>query len=74
MSTMLVRETFFWTNSQLAGQILFCPDVSARHFQKLFRALIFYDSLPVIKYPVLFYNHIRYLTLLSLHTMIGATL
>ena len=27
---------FSGQNSQLAGQILFCPDVSAGHFQKLF--------------------------------------
>ena len=30
---------FSGQNSQLAGQILFSPDVSVGHFQKLFRAL-----------------------------------
>ena len=29
-------------NSQLAGQMLFYPDVSAGHFQKLFQALYYY--------------------------------
>ena len=41
-----VQCRLFTQNPQLAGQILFCPDVSARHFQKLFRALHFiYDIL-----------------------------
>ena len=47
MGTMQVCETrFFFSgqNSQLDGEILFCPDVSAGHFQKLFRALCTYSS------------------------------
>ena len=41
MGTIQICETC-WSrqNSQLAGQILFCPGVSAGHFQKLFRALL----------------------------------
>ena len=40
MGTIQICETC-WSrhNSQLARQILFCPGVSAGHFQKLFRAL-----------------------------------
>ena len=33
------RASFNGQNSQLAGQISLCPDVSTGHFQKLFRAL-----------------------------------
>ena len=40
MCTVLVCEDFSGHDSQLAGQILFCPDVSTGHFQKLFRALV----------------------------------
>ena len=37
MGTVLV----FWTKfTQHVGEILFCPDVSAGHFQKLFRTLV----------------------------------
>ena len=40
MGTIQICETCWYRqNSQLAGQILFCPGVSAGHFQKLFRAL-----------------------------------
>ena len=43
MCTVLVHEAFFsGQDSQLAGQILFCPEVSVGHFQKLFRALYMY--------------------------------
>ena len=31
---------FYGQNSQFGARILFCPDVSAGHFQNLFRALI----------------------------------
>ena len=43
MGTIQICETC-WSrqNSQLAGQILFCPGVSAGHIQKLFQALHLY--------------------------------
>ena len=34
-----MRLAFSELNSQLDGQILFCPNISAGHFQKLFQAL-----------------------------------
>ena len=49
MGTILVCETFSRQNPQLDGQILFCPDVSTGHFQKLFRAL--YVFLYIRCYP-----------------------
>ena len=42
-----VQCWFSAQNSQLAGQILFGPDVSAGHFQKLFRALYIYIYISV---------------------------
>ena len=40
MGTIQICETCWCRqNSQLAGQILFCPGISAGHFQKLFQAL-----------------------------------
>ena len=46
MGTVLVYETFFYTkhNPQFAGQILFGPDVSAGHFQRLSQALSLYSK------------------------------
>ena len=43
MGTVQVRETCFFSRQilQLVRQILFCPDVCAGHFQKLFQALIY---------------------------------
>ena len=41
---------FLGQSPQFAGQILFCPDVSAGHFQKLFHALnsIFKNELLIL--------------------------
>ena len=36
MCKVLVYEAFYGQNLKLAGQIMFCPDVSVGHFQKLF--------------------------------------
>ena len=41
---------FSGQNSQLTGQILFCPDVSTGGFQKLFRALCVRTCTCILKY------------------------
>ena len=69
-----VQCWFSGQNSQLAGQILFCPDVSAGHFQKLFQVLLYVFPLFTFKssysnvfqvelYKTLFSHFLTYLML-----------
>ena len=67
MGTVQVRETssFFWTNSQLAGQILFCQDISAEHFQKTISNTARRATIVPPRYLIYIYNYIYIYNIIS---------